>query len=592
MRRELSKDFAAIIRRSAIIKLRHNSAHLNLIFFFSSLLTSLFIFFFYFGGFSRLNPRNFQWISGDNSLSYIAQLFFLTDKWRFPLGSNPNYGLELSTSLTYTSPPLPIMLLQKILGLPPELQFVGFWLLVCLFLQVYIGSKIANELGGNLLQSTIFGVLQITPFLLMRMEIHYWLIAHFLILWSVLIVLSYLKGKKVIIFQVVCVLFLAYTIHGYLLLFSILLFFVICIREFTKEGRKFTQLSKKLLIVLVATPFLCSLLIDGFGSTPGSLYEKIRMNFTGQYSFYPSNLIAPLNPAVGFDRDCSKYHCMYGGEAPDYVVDNFSITSIDLGSVQGNEDGYLYLGAGLLFFVLFVFVRIITLPSWKLKLARFVKEWLFILVYFGLIFLFSITNRITFGSNEITLPIPKWVRWGLSIFRGTGRFNWVIVYVALGFLFFLSVRYLTSRTLSILLILVLSFQVVDVSTPIMNRFKALKSAEFQVFKTSPELVESFTELAQKKLYMRMYPSSSMQGFPSLAYLAWKNGLATNQAQSARFNYLQAERSDRLLYNQICFESFPPDTLVVIPLTDFAQFSHCGLSKKIGAEVNGLIFLSD
>ena len=585
------KNFIALKMRLALGNLVSNFALTNTFLFFSSLPAALLVFFVYSGGFSRLDPRNFQWISGDNSLSYIAQLFFLTDKWRFPLGANPNYGLELSSSLIYTSPPLPLMLLQKILRIPPELQFVGLWLLLCLVLQVYLGAKIARELGGNFFQSLIFGVLQITPFMLMRMEIHYWLSAHFIILWSLLIVVLYLKSKKVRIYQVVCLLALAYTIHGYLLLFSILLFFVICIREYANKRGEFTRLSQRILISSLITPLLSSFLIDGFGSTSSSLYEKIRMNFTGQYSFYPSNVLAPLNPAVGFGRDCSIYHCMYGSEVPSYVIENFSISSIDYGGVQGNEDGYLYLGAGLLFFALFVLLRILRLQSWGFKLVRFVNEWLSVLVYFGFIFMFSVTNRITIGSVEIHLPIPKMLRWGLSVFRGSGRFNWIIVYVALAFLFFLSVRYIASRTLSISLIFALTLQVLDLSIPVINRYEALESAQVRSFDIPPKLNDGFPKLSEKKLYMRIYPSSSMQGFPSLAYLAWKNGLATNQAQSARFNYLQSDRSDRLLYKQICSDAIPSEILVVIPSSNLNLFARCNLSKKITVEINGLVFIS-
>jgi hypothetical protein len=282
---------------------------------------------------------------------------------------------------------------------------------------------------------------------------------------------------------------------------------------------------------------------------------------------------------------------MYGSEVPSYVIENFSISSIDYGGVQGNEDGYLYLGAGLLFFALFVLLRIVRLRSWGFKLVRFVKEWLSVLVYFGFIFMFSVTNRITIGSVEIHLPIPKMLRWGLSVFRGSGRFNWIIVYVALAFLFFLSVRYIASRTLSISLIFALTLQVLDLSIPVINRYEALKSAQVRSFDIPPKLDDGFSKLSEKKLFMRIYPSSSMQGFPSLAYLAWKNGLATNQAQSARFNYLQSERSDRLLYKQICFDAIPSETLVVIPTSNLNLFARCNLSKKITVEINGLVFIS-
>jgi hypothetical protein len=89
------------------------------------------------GGWSALNPRNFQWISGDNTSGYLAQLFYISDKWRFPLSANPNFGLELSTSLIYSGPPIPIALIQKLLRIDPSLQFIGIWLLIMVILQIH-----------------------------------------------------------------------------------------------------------------------------------------------------------------------------------------------------------------------------------------------------------------------------------------------------------------------------------------------------------------------------------------------------------------------------------------------------------------------
>jgi len=544
-------------------------------FFFAVCLTFAFIFFIiHMGGVERLNPRNFQWISGDNSLSYISQLYFLSDSWRFPLGINPNYGLEVSTSLTYTGPPLPMMLLQKILGVAPELQFFGLWLLLCLHLQIFIGFKLARLLGGDVMSSLIFGLLQVTPFLLMRMQIHYWLAGHFLILFSLYILVTYFKTNRVLYLSTFCVLFISYTVHSYLLLFSLIIFFAICIDDFVRSKRKLRFHLKKYLGLLVLTPVISYFLLDALSSGSGSILEKVRMNFTGQYSFYPSNLLAPFNPEVGFARDCSEYHCMFGNSIPNNIVSNFSVFSIDLGGVQGNEDGYLYLGAGVFFMVLAVVSYLVRKSVLTKRLIETLSGFKHLIVYLSFVYLFSITNRVTIGSLELHLEIPKILRWALSVFRGTGRFGWIIAYVIVAFVFFLAVTIFKPNTLRVVMLLSLIIQIFDFSKPLYTHYSNASNEIVRSFAYSPELDRTFRDLSKGKQIMRAFPSSSMQGFPALSYLAWRNGLSTNLAQSARFNYAESRRIDTNLLSQLCSRSVDKNVIVVIPSNAVSALAGC------------------
>ena len=74
-----------------IVKKYLNSSNLKLFsfyFFVSLILTSLF------NGFESLNFNNTNWLySGDDrSAHQLGWHFFKNDIWRFPLGSNPNFG--------------------------------------------------------------------------------------------------------------------------------------------------------------------------------------------------------------------------------------------------------------------------------------------------------------------------------------------------------------------------------------------------------------------------------------------------------------------------------------------------------------------
>jgi hypothetical protein len=106
--------------------------------------------FLWFVRFHALNPRNTTWIyNGFNSdpiSHYLGWLFFKDSRqgWSIPLGANPNYGLEISSSVVY-SDSIPLMaILGKIIApaIVNNFQYFGIWLLICFMLQTYFSFKI------------------------------------------------------------------------------------------------------------------------------------------------------------------------------------------------------------------------------------------------------------------------------------------------------------------------------------------------------------------------------------------------------------------------------------------------------------------
>ncbi len=102
-------------------------------FFVSLILTSLFI------GYENLNVFNTKWLfSGDDrSAHQIGWYFFKNDFWRFPLGVNPNYGLDIGNSIVYSDSIPLLALLFKSLNfiLPSQFQYFSIWFILCFFLQ-------------------------------------------------------------------------------------------------------------------------------------------------------------------------------------------------------------------------------------------------------------------------------------------------------------------------------------------------------------------------------------------------------------------------------------------------------------------------
>ena len=69
-----------------------NQNIINIFFFIISLLFTIF-----FVGANNVWFNDVDWLigSGDNTNAYLSWQYFKNDFWRFPIGKNPNYGLEI-----------------------------------------------------------------------------------------------------------------------------------------------------------------------------------------------------------------------------------------------------------------------------------------------------------------------------------------------------------------------------------------------------------------------------------------------------------------------------------------------------------------
>ena len=68
------------------------------------------VFFYLIVGFGPLDPHNLGWIFGrfDPPQHYLGWAFYRYSPWSFPIGLNPNFGMDISSSIVYTDS-IPIM---------------------------------------------------------------------------------------------------------------------------------------------------------------------------------------------------------------------------------------------------------------------------------------------------------------------------------------------------------------------------------------------------------------------------------------------------------------------------------------------------
>lgn len=534
------------------------------------------------GGVSRLNPKRFDWIFGDNTTAYIAQLFYLSDKWRFPLAANPNYGLENSSSIFYTGPSMPIVLIQKLLKLDPELQFIGFWILLIFCLQIFLALKIAKEFNATWAQSIPFSILTITPFLLARLQQHFWLTAHFLILWAILIGIRYFKTKKLQTVNTVALCCASYLINGYILAMVLIIITFIFLDSYFHHEKPKIYLIKHLISIAVFG-IATVVLFDGL-RRQASAYESFKMNFPGpHYGLFPYNLISIFNPNVGL--------------VPYTFTDNiflstlnFSISGISFGATEGAYEGYLYLGFGI---ILLLIVLNFFNVKYRLKLfdiADQITKRLSI-IFFFLIFVFSMTFNIAIGNFELKLPFPYLGTWAFSIFRASSRFMWIVAYLLIVIVFIKLKSILHKKKFTMIVWVALLVQCLDLSKPVYERYIALRDERIPVLQFTGKPYDEFKLISVGKKEVISYPPG--HGSPNwdlLNYWAWKNGMKTNTLQTARINQDLLKRETSKTFDEICYGSSSTTNIYALSNENFKIFSKCEMKKYKQKTIGGETFI--
>ena len=104
-------------------------------------------------GLDNIFFNNVNWISsfGDMSNSYNAWTYYKNDIWRFPLGVNPNYGIEVGTSIVFTAsiPLLAIFFKTFKTFLGNEFQYFSFWIYLCFLFQLFIPFLIIKKITSK-----------------------------------------------------------------------------------------------------------------------------------------------------------------------------------------------------------------------------------------------------------------------------------------------------------------------------------------------------------------------------------------------------------------------------------------------------------
>jgi hypothetical protein len=489
-----------------------------------------------------LNPSVLDLAQGvDPFKDYVGWMFFRNSPWTFPIGLNPTYGLDFSSSIVFSdSIPLMAFLFKAIrFALPETFQYLGIWTLLCFVLQAYFAWLVLGLTTQNkYLKLFACAILVFSPPMLWRVNQHTALVAHFMILAAFYLILSPARHSKVLGKGALWALLLSAAVLTHFSLFVMvaaiwsanLLDQVL----FTKLGRA-QQLKNALIQIALIGPLIALLMWQAgyfaVSSSSGSL---------GGYGFFRMNLLSPFDP-----------------KGWSYILRTLPLPS-DYG------EGYMYFGLGLLVLWPFAIYQFFKNTQLRSDLRVRVLPHLFLILVLVFLTLFAITNHIAIGRKEFGFGISDSVYAIASIFRASGRMFWPMFYALNLVCLYLVIKGYSKRVAMILLGLACILQVVDSSAG----WRVMRDHISDPSKNIPHklsLANPFWDQAAQhyRQVELVPPQDKALGWDQIALYAAKNHLATNAVFFARADVAKLSKAQQDFMNRLYGATWDPATLYIL-----------------------------
>jgi hypothetical protein len=335
---------------------------------------------------------------GDIAQHVSGWWYYARDSWHFPLlhTSRLNHPEGISVALTDSIPlaALPFKLLLTLFPslLPEHFHYFGLWMGLVFVGQAVAATMLMRALGAK----SLFALFISVGFALTWPVIHARYHHAALMMQSVIIfalALYFLGRNQVwasgrISAAFIGLTLVALTIHPYFLPFTAGLFAAFLADQALKGESWVLQLKRLLTFGVV------------FGLTAWGLgYFGQQSGYLGGYgSFFYLDLRMPF---------CGGGKLIPCGMRPVFAFPY--------------NEGFNYLGAGLLFLIPFAL-----LFNWRSVLA-FPKQYPALLLLLIGFFLYAISNRVRFAGIEVfSYALPSWLNWLTGTFRASGRFFWLV----------------------------------------------------------------------------------------------------------------------------------------------------------------------
>ena len=493
-----------------------------------------------------LDPQNLAWLIGVDPIQhYIGWAFYREGPWTIPVGMNPGYGLDLSSSIVFAdSIPLLAFIFKSVsFFLPETFQYLGIWTLTCFIFQSYAGfllvGLIRRDYALQVLGSAFF---VIAPPMLWRMGYHTALASHFVILAAIYLCISKQSKHRKLLWT--ALLSLTALIHFYLLVMVIALW-ISSLLDFYDEKvcREAVNSSfqQKLIsccwaalieVILVTLSLLFVIWQCGYFSIGHSAISS------SGFGLHRMNLLSLFHPGDWSYLIPSNHVMNYPGE------------------------GFNYLGLGGILMLLIALIQI----SRKIKtILPSIKKYKFLISILFILFLIALSNNVGVGGKNYYFDIPHPVLNGLNIIRSSGRMFWpiyyVIIFCALAALMLTLPRKLCILVLSIGVIL----QVIDTSHAWLPRRVNLARIESEKI-YSPSIQDGVFWDCVAKNYKKIIlapPRYSSKDWVTFSDFAAENKRSTNAVYLARTDQDKLAESTRKVMDSLYDGEYEQGSVYII-----------------------------
>ncbi len=522
-------------------------------FFVSLILTSLFI------GYENLNVFNTKWLfSGDDrSAHQIGWYFFKNDFWRFPLGVNPNYGLDIGNSIVYSDSIPLLALLFKSLNfiLPSQFQYFSIWFILCFFLQGILSYFLTLKITENKKISIILSFFFLLfPPALYRIDWHPALFAHWTLILTVFLMLR--KDNHVDKSWILLIL-LTSLIHFYFTVINLIIFNLV---------KVFDYFYKKInLKSYLSTIFTCHITLIILMYVVGYFEVRVIDTFALGFGTYKLNILSIL--------DSTNSHT---NTAWSWIIPGLNL------SREEELEGFNFVGLGGLSLVIFGFYLLFNDKKLRSSLnKKFINGTYISLV---VIFLLSLSNNISIGNLKVlSIPLTDYFYGPLSIIRSSGRLFWIISYFVIFASIFLIHKKFKKKSFLIFLIIV-AIQIIDTSSGLRSYIER-DDKEYNLIKSN---FWENNEITKLNKILTTSPVNYNKHFDAFAYFIESNHIKkTNIIKMARANRNKAANNRYTLINDFNKRNLENETIYIID-----NIGHLLSLKEIFKNENVGFFFKD
>ena len=479
-----------------------------------------------------LNPTNVRWLLiGDTAQNYLGWQFFRrTPLLQWPLGSNPDFGVGFASSIVFNDQIPGLALLFKPLSplLPREFQYFGWWLLTCFVFQAVFAWKLASLwLTRVAARYLVVGFLLIQPAWLHRMTFegygHLALSGHFLLLWALLLALHPRWSR----WQWWGVLVTSLGVTLYLFIMVGIVYAFALLRRASRTSDRRSAFGHGIVAVVIAGVQAWSFGMFMAGDTTDSGLGRYR-----------ATIASPVDAFDGLGTTWSRI-------LPDVT------------STPGSNEGFAFIGIGVLMLVVIAAAYVGVRRSWAV--TQIIMPYWHLWAALSLLACLSLSPRIGIAERELfSYAVPDALLPIFSSLRSSGRLMWLPVYaltvVAI-------VRVMRVRTAGVWVVLfALLLQVTDSLTALRETRERFTDTDITLVTDDPRWVD-WTK--GKKHLVSIPPLNNDPLWIDLATLADRHRLTTNAAYVSRTDIRRFERLIEVTQKNLESYTFDPDTLYII-----------------------------